>query len=150
MSFLIQNNHLKVAKDFVYATLKDDGRSDIYSLHMPASLNHGLAIATTEDALEAFSSVTVALIAEETHLQIKNARDALDVFAKIRESLGHAIESSWYAKASKDQLFPATNTAFKYAQRRFAFNQATKHNTTMIQQKATKLLFGLSPSKRSN
>ncbi|KAI5981572.1 hypothetical protein EDD15DRAFT_2109696, partial [Pisolithus albus] len=31
-SFLIQNNQLKVAKDFVYATLKDYERSDVYSL----------------------------------------------------------------------------------------------------------------------
>ncbi|KAI6121861.1 hypothetical protein F5141DRAFT_1092907 [Pisolithus sp. B1] len=237
-SFLIHNNQLKVAKDFVYATLKDYERSDVYSLCAAALIMYnqsresrdpnpkaleerkrgfqravetyqkalqfdplcavaaqGLAIATAEDALGAFSGVTVASIAEETQLRIKNARDALDVFAKIRESLndgcvyvniGHcyyardefdrAIESyetastryydghntsvllylcrSWYAKASKEQSFPAMNTALKYAQMASALHlqpsdKATMYNIAMIQQKATELLFDLPPSKRT-
>ncbi|KAI5986489.1 hypothetical protein EDD15DRAFT_2373199 [Pisolithus albus] len=235
-SFLIQNNQLKVAKDFVYATLKDYERSDVHSLCAaaltmynqshenrepnPKALEErkhgfqravetyqkalqfdplcavaaqGLAIATAEDTLGALSGVTVASIMEETQLRIKNAHDALDVFAKIRESLNdrcvyvnighcyyardefdHAIESyetastryyyghntsvllylcrSRYAKASKEQSFPAMNTALKYAQMALHLqpsDKATMYSVVTIQQKATELLFELPPSKRS-
>ncbi|KAI6106575.1 hypothetical protein EDD16DRAFT_1740946 [Pisolithus croceorrhizus] len=216
-SFLIQNNQLKVTKDFVHTTLKDHEHSDVYSLCAAAlimykqscesrdsnpkaleeckhSFQHaGLVIATAEDALGALSSVTVASIMEETQLQIKNACDALDVFAKIWESLndgcvyiniGHcyytrdefdcAIESYetastryyychntsvllylcrlWYAKASKEQSFPAMNVALKYAQMALHLqpsDKVTMYNITMIQQKATELLLELPPSKHS-
>lgn len=235
-SFLIQNNQLKVAKDFVYATLKDYERSDAYSLCAAALIMYhqsresrdpnpkaveerkrgfqravetyqkalqldplcamaaqGLAIATAEDALGALSGASVASIAEEIQLRMKNARDALDVFAKVRESLndgcvyvniGHcyyardefdrAIESyetassryydghntsvllylcrSWYSKGSKEQSFPAMNTALKYAQMALHLqpsDKATIYNIAMIQQKATELLFELPPSKRT-
>ncbi|KAI6095411.1 hypothetical protein F5141DRAFT_1068391 [Pisolithus sp. B1] len=47
----------------------------------------GLAIATAEDTLGAFS-------VEETQLQIENACDTLDVFAKIQESLNNGVFGS--------------------------------------------------------
>ncbi|KAL4073760.1 hypothetical protein V8B97DRAFT_1238806 [Scleroderma yunnanense] len=235
-SFLIQNNLPKVAKDFVFATLKDHNRHDVYSLcaagwilynqsresrdpnpkaveerkrgfqraveayHKALQLDplcavaaQGLAIATAEDALGILSGVVSASPADDAQQRMKNAREALDVFAKIRESLndgcvyvnvGHsyyardefdkAIESyetasvryynghntsvllylcrSWYAKASKEQSFPAMGTALKYAQMAIHLQPSDKailYNLAMIQQKATELLFGLPPAKRT-
>ncbi|KAI6103272.1 hypothetical protein EDD16DRAFT_1715379 [Pisolithus croceorrhizus] len=139
-SFLIQNNQLKVAKDFVHTTLKDHERSDVYSLcaatlimykqwrksrdSNPKALEErkcsfqcaGLVIATAEDALGALSSVTVASIMEETQLRIKNACDALDVFAKIQESLNDGcvyinIGHCYYARDEFDCAIEGYETA---------------------------------------
>ncbi|KAG6336638.1 hypothetical protein ID866_2445 [Astraeus odoratus] len=233
-AFLIQNNLSKFAKDFVFATLKDHDRHDVYSLcaaawilynqsrenrdpkgleerrrgfqraveayHKALQLDslcavaaQGLAIATAEDALGALSGSASASAADDAQRRMANARDALDIFAKIRESvsdgcvyvnIGHcyyvrdefdrAIESyetasvryynghntsvllylcrSWYAKASKEQSFPSMNTALKYAQMALHIQPSDKailYNIAMIQQKATELLFGLPPVKRS-
>ncbi|KAI6100508.1 hypothetical protein F5141DRAFT_1218501 [Pisolithus sp. B1] len=76
----------------------------------------GLTIATAEDTLGAFSSVTVASIAEETQLQIKNASDTLDVFAKIRESLNDGcvyvnIGHCYYTRDEFDRAIESYETA---------------------------------------
>lgn len=129
-SFLIQNNSHKPAKDFVFATLKDHDKHDVYSLcaaawimyhqsrenrdpnpkameerkrsfqraaeayHKALQLDplcavaaQGLAIAIAEDALGTLSGVVPASAADDAQRRMRNAREALDVFAKIRESL---------------------------------------------------------------
>jgi RNA polymerase-associated protein CTR9 len=47
----------------------------------------GLAIATAEDALDTFGGVIPPSGIEETQKRFKNAREALDIFAKVRESI---------------------------------------------------------------
>ena len=124
--FLIQSNLPKLAKDFVYATLKDHEKHDVYSLCAsgwimydqaresrdvsPDGLKErrrgfqrsaefyekalqldpfcavaaqGLAIVTAEDALGTLG--TGANL--EVQKRLNNAREALDVFAKVRESI---------------------------------------------------------------
>ena len=130
--FLIQSNLPKPAKDFVFATLKDHDKHDVYSLcaagwimyhqaresrdsspkakeerrkgfqrsaefyekalHLDplcAFAAQGLAIVTAEDALGTLSGGGSAaqFAGDEVQKRLKNARDALDVFAKVRESV---------------------------------------------------------------
>lgn len=129
--FLIQTNLPKPAKDFVFATLKDHDKHDVYSLcaagwimyhqaresrdtsskgaeerrrgfqrtaefyekalHLDplcAFAAQGLAIVTAEDALGSLGgSIASTSGAEEAQRRLKNAREALDVFAKVRESI---------------------------------------------------------------
>ena len=129
--FLIQTNLPKPAKDFVFATLKDHDKHDVYSLcaagwimyhqsresrdvsskgseerkrgfqrsaefyekalHLDplcAFAAQGLAIATAEDALDTFGGgMPPTSGIEESQKRFKNARDALDIFAKVRESV---------------------------------------------------------------
>ena len=128
-SFLLQHN-TKGAKDFVFATLKDHERHDVYSLcaagwilytqsrdsrdpnpkmveerkrnfqraveayHKALQLDplcavaaQGLAIAVAEDALGTLSGLPPVSAADDAQRRLKNSREALDVFAKIRETL---------------------------------------------------------------
>lgn len=129
--FLIQTNLPKPAKDFVFATLKDHDKHDVYSLcaagwimyhqaresrdttpkgaeerrrgfqrtaefyekalHLDplcAFAAQGLAIVTAEDALGSLcGGIPPMSGAEEAQRRLKNAREALDVFAKVRESI---------------------------------------------------------------
>jgi len=128
--FLIQTNLPKPAKDFVFATLKDHDKHDVYSLcaagwimyhqsresrdtsgkgleerrrgfqrsaefyekalHLDplcAVAAQGLAIVTAEDALGLLGSVPPISGTDEAQKRSKNAREALDVFAKVRESI---------------------------------------------------------------
>ncbi|KAJ7933907.1 RNA polymerase II-associated protein, partial [Mycena leptocephala] len=129
--FLIQANLPKPAKDFVFATLKDHDKHDVYSLCAAAWIIYqqsresrdtsskgmeerrrgfqrsaefyekalqldplcafaaqGLAIVTAEDALGALSGAPApGPNVDEAQKRLKNAREALDVFAKVRESI---------------------------------------------------------------
>ncbi|KAI0084919.1 RNA polymerase II-associated protein [Irpex rosettiformis] len=128
--FLMQSNFPKPAKEFVFTTLKDFDRHDIYSLcaagwiqyhqaresrdaspkgvddrrsgfrrsaefyekalHLDpqcAFAAQGLAIATAEDAVGTLGGSLGPITPDENAKRIKNARDALDVFAKVRESI---------------------------------------------------------------
>ncbi|KAM6502121.1 RNA polymerase II-associated protein [Amanita muscaria] len=131
--FLIQSNLTRAAKDFVFATLKDHDKYDVYSLcaagwihynqsresrentvdgirerkrgfqrsaefydkalqldSMCAFAAQGLAIVTAEDALGTLGGAlpgATGSSADEAQKRFKNARDALDVFAKVRESI---------------------------------------------------------------
>lgn len=128
--FLIQANLLKPAKDFIFATLKDFDKHDLYgmcsagwiqyqqaresrdgspkgveerkrgfqrsaefyekALHLDATCAiaaQGLAIITAEDALGNLGGSIGPLAPDEAQRRVKNAREALDVFAKVRESL---------------------------------------------------------------
>lgn len=129
--FLIQTNLPKPAKDFVFATLKDHDKHDVYSLcaagwimyhqsresrdhsskgseerrrgfqrsaefyekalHLDplcAIAAQGLAIVTAEDALGSLAGgIAPTSAVEESQRRLKNAREALDIFAKVRESL---------------------------------------------------------------
>ncbi|KAJ7140486.1 RNA polymerase II-associated protein [Mycena crocata] len=158
--FLIQANLPKPAKDFVFATLKDHDKHDVYSLcaagwimyhqsresrdtsskgteerrrgfqrsaefyekalqldPLCAFAAQGLAIVTAEDALGALSGVAPAASnADETQKRLKNAREALDVFAKVRESIhdgsvyfnmGHC----YYARDEFDRAIESYETA---------------------------------------
>ncbi|KAG1889868.1 hypothetical protein F4604DRAFT_1707232 [Suillus subluteus] len=206
--FLIQSNLPKPAKDFVFATLKDHDKHDVYSLcaagwiqyHQsresrdpsPKGLEErrtwfpalcriplcafaaqGLAIVTAEDALGSFGGGPSTSGGDDPQKRMRNARDALDIFAKIREVpqrrqryetasvrfySGHNVSvllclcRTWYAKASKDQSFVAMSTALKYAQKALHLQPSDKailYNIAMVQQKSAELLFGLSPSKRT-
>lgn len=129
--FLIQSNLPKPAKDFVFATLKDHDKHDVYSLcaagwihyhqaresrdttqkgmderrknyqrsaefyekalqldPMCAVAAQGLAIVTAEDALGIMSGmVQPGSSTDEAQRRMKFSREALDVFAKVRESI---------------------------------------------------------------
>lgn len=54
---------------------------------MCAVAAQGLAIVTAEDALGTLGGSLGPVAADEPVRRVKNAREALDVFAKVRESL---------------------------------------------------------------
>ncbi|KAJ7028536.1 RNA polymerase II-associated protein [Mycena alexandri] len=128
--FLIQANLPKPAKEFVFATLKDHDKHDVYSLcaagwimyhqsresrdtssagaqerrrgfqrsaefyekalqldPLCAFAAQGLAIVTAEDALGTLGGVPPAPNVDEAQKRLKNAREALDVFVRVRESI---------------------------------------------------------------
>lgn len=128
--FLIQSNLPKPAKEFVWATLKDHDRHDLYSLCAAAWIHYhqaresrdpspkgiderkkgfqraadfyqkalskdatlafaaqGLAIIIAEDALGNLGGAIGPIGHDEGMKRLQNAREALDVFAKVRESL---------------------------------------------------------------
>jgi RNA polymerase-associated protein CTR9 len=156
--FLIQHNQPKLAKDIVFATLKDHDKYDVYSLcasgwimyHQsresreitPKALEErkrnfqrsaefyekalqldpccaiaaqGLAIITAEDALGSLCSLVPLVGAEEVQKRLGSAREALDVFAKVRESfndgsvyinMGHC----YYARDEFDRAIESAST----------------------------------------
>ncbi|EGO00400.1 hypothetical protein SERLA73DRAFT_122419 [Serpula lacrymans var. lacrymans S7.3] len=156
--FLIQSNLPKPAKDFVFATLKDHDKYDVYSLcaagwimyHQsresrdasPKGLEErrrgfqrsaefyekalqydpncavaaqGLAIVTAEDSLGSFSAPSSSST-DEAQKRFKNARDALDVFAKVRESLNDGsvyvnMGHCYYARDEFDRAVESYETA---------------------------------------
>ncbi|KAH7889009.1 hypothetical protein F5I97DRAFT_1804053 [Phlebopus sp. FC_14] len=158
-SFLIQSNSSKAAKDFVFTTLKDYDKYDVYSLCAAAWIMYhqsrenresspeatadrkrnfqravdayhkalqydplcavaaqGLAIAIAEDALGTLSGMVPASAAEDAQRRLTNAREALDIFAKIREcsndgsvyiNMGHC----YYARDEFDRAIESYETA---------------------------------------
>ncbi|KAJ7658031.1 RNA polymerase II-associated protein, partial [Mycena rosella] len=158
--FLIQANLPKPAKDFVFATLKDHDKHDVYSLcsagwimyhqsresrdtsskgteerrrgfqrsaefyekalqldPLCAFAAQGLAIVTAEDSLGALSGVAPAgSSADEAQKRLKNAREALDVFAKVRESINDGsvyfnMGHCYYARDEFDRAIESYETA---------------------------------------
>ncbi|KAG0696963.1 hypothetical protein DFH29DRAFT_178165 [Suillus ampliporus] len=157
--FLIQSNFPKPAKDFVFATLKDHDKHDVYSLcaagwiqyHQsresrdptPKGLEErrrgfqrsaefydkallldplcavaaqGLAIVTAEDALGSFGGGPATSNADDPQKRMRNARDALDIFAKIRESLADGsvylnMGHCYYARDEFDRAIESYETA---------------------------------------
>lgn len=128
--FLILGNLHKNAKEFVYNTLKDFDKHDVYALcafgyiqynqarDPPRDVPHttvdrkkwfkraaeffekalsldpacafaaqGLAIGTAEDSLGSLGGALGPIMPDEHAKRTKNARDALEVFAKVRESI---------------------------------------------------------------
>ncbi|KAL0578531.1 protein required for normal CLN1 and CLN2 G1 cyclin expression [Marasmius crinis-equi] len=155
--FLIQSNLPKLAKDFVFATLKEYDRHDVYSLcaagwimyHQSresrdtspegakerkrgfqrsadfyekalqldpccAFAAQGLAIVTAEDALG--SLVSGVTTADEVQKRMNNAREALDIFAKVRESISDGsvylnMGHCYYARDEFDRAIESYETA---------------------------------------
>ncbi|KAJ4490912.1 RNA polymerase II-associated protein [Lentinula aciculospora] len=156
--FLVQTNLTKNAKDFVFTTLKDFDKHDVYSLCAAGWIHYnqaresrdtsskgteerrrgfqrstefyekalqldpfcafavqGLAIVTAEDALGALSGVS-ASSGEEAQRRIQNTRDALDVFAKVRESINDGsvylnMGHCYYARDEFDRAIESYETA---------------------------------------
>ncbi|KIP06107.1 hypothetical protein PHLGIDRAFT_107356 [Phlebiopsis gigantea 11061_1 CR5-6] len=159
--FLIQSNLPKPARDFVFSTLKDHDKHDIYSLcsagwiqyhqaresrdsspkgveerkrgfqraaefyekalhldPMCAIAAQGLAIVTAEDALGTLGGSLGPITPDEAVKRVKNAREALDVFAKVRESLDDGSVYSnmghcYYAGDEFDRAIESYETASK-------------------------------------
>lgn len=179
--FLIQTNLPKPAKDFVFATLKDHDKHDVYSLcaagwimyhqsresrdtsskgseerkrgfqrsaefyekalHLDplcAFAAQGLAIVTAEDALGTLSGGVPS--ADEAQKRLKNAREALDVFAKVRESINDGsvyfnMGHCYYARDEFDRAIESVSPFLIYCVTRLAqFPVSTKllrHDSTM-------------------
>ncbi|KAJ3576752.1 hypothetical protein NP233_g216 [Leucocoprinus birnbaumii] len=161
--FLIQTNSIKIAKDFVFSTLKDFDKYDTYSLCAAGWIQYhqsresrdnsqdgvkerkrgfqrsaefyekalqldpqcafaaqGLAIVTAEDALGTLGgALPGSAPADEGLKRVKNAREALDIFAKVRESkddgsvyfnMGHCH----YACDEFDRAIESYETASKF------------------------------------
>ena len=128
--FLIQSNQAKYAKDFVFVTLRDHDKYDVYSLCAAGWLQYhqarenrdgspdgikdrrrgfqrsaefyekalqldplcavaaqGLAIVVAEDALGNLGGALGPPAPDENAKRLKNSREALDIFAKVRESI---------------------------------------------------------------
>jgi RNA polymerase-associated protein CTR9 len=150
--FLIHSGSPKIAKEFVFSTLKDHDKHDVYSLCAAAWIHYhqsrenrdtsskaleerkrgfqrsaeffdkalqldpmcafaaqGLAIITAEDAI---GSVAGAMPrtpgVDEGQKRLQNAREALDIFAKVRESLNDGsvyfnIGHCYYARDEFDR-----------------------------------------------
>lgn len=157
-SFLLQHN-VKGAKDFVFATLKDHERHDVYSLcaagwilysqsrdsrdpnpkmveerkrnfqraveayHKALQVDplcavaaQGLAIAIAEDALGTLSGQLPVSAADDAQRRLKNSREALDVFAKIRETLNNGsvyvnMGHCYYARDEFDRAIESVRSA---------------------------------------
>ncbi|KAJ3802188.1 RNA polymerase II-associated protein [Lentinula aff. detonsa] len=156
--FLIQTNLTKNAKDFVFTTLKDFDKHDVYSLCAAGLIHYnqaresrdtsskgteerrrgflrstefydkalqldpccafaaqGLAIVTAEDALGSLSGVSSSG-GEEAQRRIQSTRDALDVFAKVRESINDGsvylnMGHCYYARDEFDRAIESYETA---------------------------------------
>ncbi|KAF5380573.1 hypothetical protein D9615_004659 [Tricholomella constricta] len=158
--FLIQTNLPKPAKEFVFATLKDHDKHDVFSLcaagwimyhqaresrdtsskgieerrrgfqrtaefyekalHLDplcAFAAQGLAIVTAEDALGSLGgALNPTSGADEAQKRLKNAREALDVFAKVRESIDDGsvyfnMGHCYYARDEFDRAIESYETA---------------------------------------
>ncbi|KAF8198079.1 RNA polymerase II-associated protein [Pholiota molesta] len=158
--FLIHSGSPKIAKEFVFSTLKDHDKHDVYSLCAAAWIHYhqsrenrdtsskaleerkrgfqrsaeffdkalqldpmcafaaqGLAIITAEDAI---GSVAGAMPrtpgVDEGQKRLQNAREALDIFAKVRESLNDGsvyfnIGHCYYARDEFDRAIESYETA---------------------------------------
>ncbi|KAH9956945.1 RNA polymerase II-associated protein [Lactifluus volemus] len=101
--FLIQSNAWKPAREFVFGTLRDHDKHDLYALcaagcpkfyekalgldPLCAVAAQGLAIVIAEDALGTLGgALPPGPAPDEGQRRLMNARDALEVFAKVRES----------------------------------------------------------------
>ena len=160
--FLLHAGLPKPAKDFVFATLKDHGKHDVYSFcaagwlmyhfaresrdatpegirerkkgfqraaefyekalqidAMCAIAAQGLAIVVAEDALGSMLAPPGSLggSAEEALARSKNSRDALEVFAKVRESLNDGsvyanMGHCYYARDELERAIESVSTIF--------------------------------------
>lgn len=158
--FLIESNLPKPAKEFVFSTLKDHDKHDLYSLcaagwihyyqaresrdsstkavderrknfqraaefyekalqldPMCAIAAQGLAIVTAEDAMGVLSGILPASSSEEQAKRMKNSRDALDVFAKVRESISDGsvylnMGHCYYARDEFDRAIESVSRIF--------------------------------------
>ncbi|OCH88638.1 RNA polymerase II-associated protein [Obba rivulosa] len=165
--FLIQSGTPKLAKDFVFSTLKDHDKHDIYALcaagwiqyhqaresrdssptgvqerkrgfqrsaefyekalhldPMCAVAAQGLAIVTAEDALGNLGGSLGPIGPDEAQKRIKDARDALDIFAKVRESIndGSVYANMGHCYYGRDE-FDRAIESYETASRRFYNNQ---------------------------
>ncbi|PPQ83611.1 hypothetical protein CVT25_006296 [Psilocybe cyanescens] len=158
--FLIHSNSPKTAKEFVFATLRDHDKHDVYSLCAAAWIHHhqaresrdtsqkgieerkknfqrsaefyekalqldsmcafaaqGLAIITAEDALGTMGGAFARISSfDEAQQRLQNAREALDIFAKVRESLNDGsvylnIGHCYYARDEFDRAIESYETA---------------------------------------
>ncbi|KAF9647341.1 RNA polymerase II-associated protein [Thelephora ganbajun] len=158
--FLIQSNLHKHAKDFVFATLRDHDKHDIYSLcasgwimyhqarenrdikqieerkrgfqrsaefyekalqldPLCAVAAQGLAVVIAEDALGTMGgalSQTPVPGSDEVLKRYNNARDALEVFSKIKESLNDGsvyvnMGHCYFAREEYDRAIESYETA---------------------------------------
>ncbi|KZT71727.1 TPR-like protein [Daedalea quercina L-15889] len=165
--FLVQSNLPRPAKEFVFATLKDFDRHDLYSLCAAAWIQYyqarenrdsspkgieerkkgfqraadfyqkaltkdstlavaaqGLAIVIAEDALGILGGALGPPTHDEGTKRLQNAREALDVFAKVRESLSDGcvyvnMGHCYYARDEFDRAIESYETA----SRRYYSNQ---------------------------
>jgi RNA polymerase-associated protein CTR9 len=150
--FLIHTSSAKIAKEFVFTTLKDFDRHDVYSLCASAWIIYqqaresrdispkgiderkknfqraadfydkalqldpscafaaqGLAIVTAEDALGTMNGALSRTSApDEGQRRLQNARDSLDIFLKVRESINDGsvyfnIGHCYYARDEFDR-----------------------------------------------
>ncbi|KAH9484994.1 Tetratricopeptide repeat protein 1 [Psilocybe cubensis] len=158
--FLIHSNSLKTAKDFIFSTLRDQDKHDVYSFCAVAWIHYnqarenrdtttkgieerkknfqrsaefyekalqydptcafaaqGLAIITAEDALGSMGGALARVSAyDEAQQRLQNAREALDVFAKVRESINDGsvylnIGHCYYARDEFDRAIESYETA---------------------------------------
>ncbi|KAG6902757.1 hypothetical protein C0995_011905 [Termitomyces sp. Mi166 len=158
--FLIQTNLPRPAKEFVFATLKDHDKHDVFSLcaagwlwyhqaresrdtspkgieerrqgfrrtaefyekalqvdPLCAFAAQGLAIVTAEDALGSLGgALSTAPGVDDVQKRLKNAREALDVFAKVRESIDDGsvyfnMGHCYYARDEFDRAIESYETA---------------------------------------
>ncbi|TFY82402.1 hypothetical protein EWM64_g1614 [Hericium alpestre] len=156
--FLIQSNLPKPARDFVFGTLKDHDKHDVYSLcvagwiqyhqsresrdskaaderkrgfqrsaefyekalmldPMCAVAAQGLAIVTAEDALGTLGgALPPGPSPDEPQKRLAHAREALDIFAKVRESLSDGsvyvnMGHCYYARDEFDRAIESYETA---------------------------------------
>lgn len=157
--FLIHSGSPKVAKEFVFTTLKDHDKHDVYSLCAAAWIHYhqsrenrdtnpkaleekkrgfqrsaefydkalqldpmcafaaqGLAIITAEDSLGSIAPTRTPGV-DEGRKRLQNAREALDIFAKVRESnndgsvyfnIGHC----YYARDEFDRAIESVRVFF--------------------------------------
>ncbi|KAH9929574.1 RNA polymerase II-associated protein [Epithele typhae] len=159
--FLMQSNMTKFAKDFVFFTLRDFDKYDVYSLcaagwiqyyqarelreSSPEAIKErrrgfqrsaefyekalqidplcavaaqGLAIVVAEDALGTLGGALGPIAPDEAQKRAKNTREALDIFAKVRESINdgsvHAnMGHCYFARGEYDRAIESYETASK-------------------------------------
>ncbi|KAM5530528.1 hypothetical protein V8D89_015805 [Ganoderma adspersum] len=165
--FLVQSNQAKYAKDFVFLTLRDHDKYDVYSLCAAGWIQYhqarenrdlspegikdrrrgfqrsaefyekalqldplcavaaqGLAIVVAEDALGNLGGALGPIGQDENAKRMKNSREALDIFAKVRESINDGsvyanMGHCYYARDEFDRAIESYETASK----RFYSNQ---------------------------
>ncbi|CAG8684068.1 10020_t:CDS:2, partial [Acaulospora colombiana] len=128
----------------------------------------GLAIIVAEDALGVMSLKPAGAAVEDEDTRMRNTRDALDVFAKVREVIADGslskyydnqnssvllcLARTWYAKGARDQSFASMKNALRIAQQAQQIvpaDKAIRYNIAVIEQRAAELVFSLPVAKRT-
>ncbi|TBU31622.1 RNA polymerase II-associated protein [Dichomitus squalens] len=165
--FLVQSNQAKYAKDFVFVTLRDHDKYDVYSLCAAGWLQYhqarenrdgspegikdrrrgfqrsaefyekalqldslcavaaqGLAIVVAEDALGNLGGALGPPAPDENAKRLKNSREALDIFAKVRESIndGSVYANMGHCHYARDEFDKAIES-YETASKRFYHNK---------------------------
>ncbi|KAJ3507290.1 hypothetical protein NMY22_g16975 [Coprinellus aureogranulatus] len=114
---------------------------------MCAYAAQGLAIITAEDALGTLYGALGGPTTDEHMKRHRNLREALDIFAKVRESVddGSVYQNMGHCYYARDEFDRAIESAYHVQ----PSDKVALYNIAMIEQKSAELVFPMLASKRT-